>query len=120
MDYIDQGSLNNKRRRRNRNVTQQATATSMSQTMSRNPNPDGIIPEKPRSNIFDSFNRTSHNMADVKQKLYLRLLIRLTEKFGSGTNGKLIKLTLDSYLIKNPLIDVSTYDTIVEIISSKL
>ena len=59
-------------------------------------------------------------MNDIRSKLYLRLLIRLTEKFGSKQHGNLIKQTFDKYLVKNPVIDNDTFLKVETLVAKKL
>lgn len=59
-------------------------------------------------------------MNDIRSKLYLRLLIRLSEKFGSKQHGNLIKETFDKYLVKNPVIDNDTFLKVESLIEKKV
>jgi hypothetical protein len=48
----------------------------------------------------------SSNKVDARGKVYLRLLMRLTEKFGANADAaKSIKKVLDDYLNTNPNFD---------------
>jgi hypothetical protein len=42
-----------------------------------------------------------------RSKIYLRMLIRLGEKFGTTTAAPIIKETLNEHLSKRPLIDAN-------------
>lgn len=63
----------------------------------------------------DGFGQTQASKS--RSKLYLRLLMRLTEKFGATEKtGPIIKKSLDRHLEKYPIIDNSVSNFIFNII----